>query len=765
MTNNDDTRRQRATDESENERGIGDSESERRTGGPDGVLPVGRRDLLKWSATTGVLGTVASTSGAASLPSPWSNRDIGDVDAAGSASESGGTFTVKGAGEDIWNAADEFHYGYQTLSGDGAAIAKVTSQEYTNGWSKSGLMIREDLSADSKHAMMAVTGSSGTQFLWRETTGGTSDSSTPADGIEEPYYVKIEREGDTLTGYKSSPNGNSWVTVGTVDISMSTDVHVGLAVTSHSAGELCTATFEDVSVSESLWDDRDIGAVDASGGFSISNGTYTVDGGGKDIWGTADEFHYAYRPMDGSGTMDAEVTWFNHAEEWSKAGVMIREDLSPGAKNAMMTLTGGHGSQFQWRDTIDGTSDSYVPDDGVDEPHYVRVERDGDTFIGYKSNDGSNWTELERVTVDMSADVYAGLAVTSNKEGTLSAAEFENVELNGSGLAFAGGPGYYRPVHPSEADYTVSSDNWSTLKGYLESASAGETVYVTADVTIPRNSSEHPVNVNDGVTLAGDRGIDGSAGAAIHLDDLQDENGDGIGVFFLGQNNRVTGLRIRGPEPDPIAWNGTLTKAFLVQESGCEIDNCEIYNWDGIGVQEYGGDGYVHHCDLHNNQAEGYGYGVAVYNGGHPTVQYCAFDKNRHSIAAAPHDGTSGTVNGYTVEHCWFGPDSVYSVFDHHGAADTTLMAIRNCTIEAGSGNTAVKLRHQESSDATPERLDVENVWFYHDALNSPCGGSGDPLYVASSNCSGTWADLNVYLTNNHFDPDTEPSGGVGHPR
>src|SRR6185436_8901239 len=54
-----------------------------------------------------------------SLPSPWQNRDIGSVGIAGSASYSGGTFTVKAAGADIWNTLDEFHYVYQTLNGDG----------------------------------------------------------------------------------------------------------------------------------------------------------------------------------------------------------------------------------------------------------------------------------------------------------------------------------------------------------------------------------------------------------------------------------------------------------------------------------------------------------------------------------------------------------------------------------------------------------------------------------------------------------------------
>src|SRR3712207_4595055 len=52
------------------------------------------------------------------LPPGWHSRDIGSVGLAGSANESGGTFTVKGAGADIWGTADGFHYAYRMVTGD-----------------------------------------------------------------------------------------------------------------------------------------------------------------------------------------------------------------------------------------------------------------------------------------------------------------------------------------------------------------------------------------------------------------------------------------------------------------------------------------------------------------------------------------------------------------------------------------------------------------------------------------------------------------------
>ena len=52
----------------------------------------------------------ARAAGAQSLPSGWSTTDIGAVGATGSASYSSGTFTVTGAGADIWNSADAFRF-------------------------------------------------------------------------------------------------------------------------------------------------------------------------------------------------------------------------------------------------------------------------------------------------------------------------------------------------------------------------------------------------------------------------------------------------------------------------------------------------------------------------------------------------------------------------------------------------------------------------------------------------------------------------------
>lgn len=180
-----------------------------------------------------------------SLPPPWVSQDIGAVGVAGSSSHSSGAFTIHGAGSDIWNTADSFHYVYQPLSGDGQMIARVASQQNTNPWAKAGVMIRGTLTPGSIYAAMLVTPSNGLTFQRRTTTSATSASTKVGFGAA-PYWVKISRSGNTFTGSRST-DGINWTIVGSATITMGTNAYVGLAVTSHNSTVLGSAILDNIT--------------------------------------------------------------------------------------------------------------------------------------------------------------------------------------------------------------------------------------------------------------------------------------------------------------------------------------------------------------------------------------------------------------------------------------------------------------------------------------------------------------------------------------
>jgi len=174
-----------------------------------------------------------------------------------------GTYTMTGSGTDIWNQSDEFHYAYKMLAGTGSIVAKVESIDNTNAWAKAGVMIRETLDADSKHAMMIVSAASSVSFQRRIEMGGDSTSDNDSSGITAPYWVKLERDiAGNFSAY-SSANGTLWQKLGTSElIQMGTNAYIGLAVTSHNPVLTCKAVFTNVTTTSNVsgqWTNQDIG--------------------------------------------------------------------------------------------------------------------------------------------------------------------------------------------------------------------------------------------------------------------------------------------------------------------------------------------------------------------------------------------------------------------------------------------------------------------------------------------------------------------------
>ncbi|HSX58467.1 MAG TPA: carbohydrate-binding domain-containing protein [Candidatus Saccharimonadales bacterium] len=189
------------------------------------------------------------------LSAPWTtNGDIGTVGVAGSASLSNGTFTIAGAGSDIWGNVDSFHFSAQDLTGDATLTARVVSQTNTNAWAKAGIMLRDSISADSMHAMLVVTPSNSVAFQYRTSTGGASANTSAPAGLNAPIYLKLVRAGNAISAFYSTAafsSTNTGTLLGTVNIAFgNTTIKAGMAVLSHTTTATSTAVFDTVSVTK-----------------------------------------------------------------------------------------------------------------------------------------------------------------------------------------------------------------------------------------------------------------------------------------------------------------------------------------------------------------------------------------------------------------------------------------------------------------------------------------------------------------------------------
>ena len=182
------------------------------------------------------------------LPVPWVSRDIGTVGVAGSSSHSAGTFTVRGAGADIWGVADAFRYAYRPLDGNGSIVARVGMVSGGDRWTKVGVMIRASADAAAAHAFMLASPSEGFAFQRRTAAGAISTHTAGGTGTA-PRWVRLLRSGNVITASLSS-DGVTWNTVGQDTIALPTTALVGLAVSSHRTSSLATGTFDNVAVAD-----------------------------------------------------------------------------------------------------------------------------------------------------------------------------------------------------------------------------------------------------------------------------------------------------------------------------------------------------------------------------------------------------------------------------------------------------------------------------------------------------------------------------------
>jgi hypothetical protein len=142
------------------------------------------------------------------------SQDIGSVGIPGSYSESGGMHTARSAGAGVQGSADSFRFTWRSLTGDGQITARVASQSNSALWAKAGVILREQLTANSRHAFVFVTPSAGAFMQYRTSIGGsTGPSSAEQPRIAAPYWVRLVRTSNVVTGYLSA-NGITWTTGG-----------------------------------------------------------------------------------------------------------------------------------------------------------------------------------------------------------------------------------------------------------------------------------------------------------------------------------------------------------------------------------------------------------------------------------------------------------------------------------------------------------------------------------------------------------------------
>ena len=541
----------------------------------------------------GLLACAAEPVPAVTLPWPWVETSIGLASDPGVALYDG-SFLLSNLGADIWSPADTLKFVAQPLAGDGALVVRIASVNSADGWSRCGLMMRENFVPSAKNVLLSLTSGNGLVFQSRRLVAGPTALRAAASATTPPVWLKLERLGANFIASYSA-DGLSWTEQGRETLELPETIQVGVAYANRSPsiwavgvgeklqltspadtdgnglpdgwerdyfGQLGVAPDADADgdglsnaqewgqgtnptlatpsgqrptlaivrgnhqqaavgtllpeplvvrvidaasgdplpgllVSFQLSQGRglfatpqgwattaaqrtdaagqvqrylqlaerggpvtvaagvgnqsggavaftasallgeagsavqltptDIGAVSTPSQTAYSAGTYTLSAATGDITSGPDAFQFSCQPLTGDGLIVARVASLTAAQTGAKAGLMIRESLSPTAANVLVAVTPGAGVVFQ-RKLADGQYRG-VTRAGLGAPQWLALRRSGGTVAGYVSADGRTWSLLGSAAIVATQPVYAGLAF-STQTAVAGQACFDSLTLN-----------------------------------------------------------------------------------------------------------------------------------------------------------------------------------------------------------------------------------------------------------------------------------------------------------------------------------------------
>jgi regulation of enolase protein 1 (concanavalin A-like superfamily) len=193
------------------------------------------------------------------------------------------------------------------------------------------------------------------------------------------------------------------------------------------AGNVIAANSQ-ASFYASLYTQLEIGNPSPSGGQSPGGNGWNVFGGGSDLGGSSDQFHFSYQQYTGDFDVKVRIALLGLSDVWAKAGLMARETLDPGSRFAAALATPSlSGSFFQFRDPAGAATllSGAFPVNGANT--WLRLQRSGNQFNGYASLDGQTWTLLGSASIAMSNTVFFGMAVTSHNANQITTAQFRDL--------------------------------------------------------------------------------------------------------------------------------------------------------------------------------------------------------------------------------------------------------------------------------------------------------------------------------------------------
>ncbi|MDQ8203388.1 hypothetical protein [Pelagicoccus sp. SDUM812003] len=368
---------------------------------------------------------------------------IGNMSAAGSSEydEEINAYLITGSGRGYETYSDDLRFTHVAVEGDFSLTLQVHTFEPDADWARVGLMLREDLSPEARHASMTINGRNYFESLVRSSKGGRVSASME-QVVRDEVYLRIQRKaGEVLLTY--SHDGQDWIADSCETLTLTGRAHVGIAIGSQRDGRVSGALVEVLESSVEGFQGIEgvasllgrpvetviMGAMIEEGEYSYDpvSGAHRLSGSGRGHETYEDNLKFARVSLTEDASLTVKISDFQAVKSWDRAGIMIRS--SDAAQAAHMTMAFNSGGFYEYLcRSNDGEGVSSTLLEPIAAEGYLRLEKSGPTVRASYSADGSKWTLAHEAQLPFGESYLIGFTVGSQADGDLTSARFEVVD-------------------------------------------------------------------------------------------------------------------------------------------------------------------------------------------------------------------------------------------------------------------------------------------------------------------------------------------------
>jgi hypothetical protein len=157
--------------------------------------------------------------------------------------------------------------------------------------------------------------------------------------------------------------------------------------------------------------------------------SYLITGGGKNMWGPEDAFHFVWKRMSGDVAFTANIRWPGPGKEpHRKACLLIRQSLDADSAYVDAAVHGDGLTSLQYRPARGERT--YEIQSNLSRPIRVRIDKQGDRFLMSVAAEGQPLRHAGgSFKLQLQEPFYVGLGVCAHNDAVVEKAEFTDVEI------------------------------------------------------------------------------------------------------------------------------------------------------------------------------------------------------------------------------------------------------------------------------------------------------------------------------------------------